>query len=75
MSDLERIIARVFGLPESQVDDDTSNQTIPNWDSMGHMTLVMELESAYGVSLSIDEVLMMTDVASIRRILCRHGVH
>lgn len=67
-------MSRVFGVPRRAVDDHTSNRSLPEWDSMGHMNLILELEATYGVSLSAQEALEMTDVAQIKQILQRHGV-
>jgi acyl carrier protein len=70
----EAVVARVFGLPRAAVDDATSNTTVESWDSLNHVTLVLELESAFGVSFSAEETLAMTDVGAIKRVLAAHGV-
>lgn len=54
--------------------DETSNESLEEWDSMGHMNLILELEATYGISLSPEEALEMTDVAGIKRVLRGHGV-
>lgn len=70
----ESVVARVFGLPLGAVNDATSNTTVSTWDSLNHVTLVLELETAYGVSFSAEETLAMTDVAAIKGVLASHGV-
>ncbi len=70
----EEIVAKVFGAALSEVRDDTSNKTLAAWDSLGHITLIIELESTYGISLSPGDLFNMTSVASIKRILSSHGV-
>jgi acyl carrier protein len=67
------VLAKVFGVAPLEVNDSTSNRSLPAWDSLGHMTLIVELESIYGVSLSPDDALRMTDVAAIKRILRDRG--
>jgi acyl carrier protein len=69
----ESVLAKVFGVPTPTVNDSTSNRSLPAWDSLGHMTLIVELESTYGVSLSPDEALRMTDLAAIKRVLRERG--
>ncbi len=69
----EQIIGRIFGVSPGTIDDSTSNTTLEEWDSMGHVNLIIELESNYGVSLSPDDALQMTDVATIKRILQSRG--
>ena len=70
----ESVVARVFGLARASVNDGTSNASVSVWDSLNHVTLVLELEATYGVSFSADETLAMTDVAAIKRVLRSHGV-
>ena len=69
----EDVLAKVFGVPAREIDDRTSNRTLPAWDSLGHMTLIVELESTYGVSLSAEEALQMNDLATIKRLLRERG--
>ena len=70
----EAVIARVLGLPRHAVNDATSNTTVSAWDSLNHVTLLLELEAAYNVSFAAEEALAMTDVAAIKRVLRSHGV-
>lgn len=70
----EQVIGRVFGVGRAAITDQTSNQTLEQWDSMGHVTLILEMEAAYGISLSTEDTLAMTDVAAIKRVLGERGV-
>jgi acyl carrier protein len=70
----EEIVASALGVSPSRIDDATSNQSLPEWDSLGHMTLVIELETVYRVSISAEEALGMTSVAAIKRVLSDRGV-
>ncbi len=70
----ESLLARMFGLPRRSITDATSNATVAAWDSLAHVTLILELEEAYGISFAAEETLSMTDVGSIKRVLRSHGV-
>jgi acyl carrier protein len=70
----EAVVARVFGLPRAAVTDASSNANISAWDSLKHVTLILELEGAYGISFSAEETLSMVDVAAIKRVLKSHDV-
>jgi acyl carrier protein len=70
----EAVVARVFGLPRRSITDATSNTTVDAWDSLNHVTLILELEETYGVSLPAEDALSMTDVGAIKRVLRNHGV-
>jgi citrate synthase len=69
----EDVVSKVFGVDRRTVTDATSNKTLPEWDSLGHMTLVVELETTYGVSLSAEDTLGLTDVAAIKQVLAGRG--
>lgn len=49
-------IAGVLGVDSSTLDGDTAYGSIPKWDSLMHMRMVMEVEEEYGVEIPIDEV-------------------
>ncbi len=74
MTSPEELVARAFGVAPHQITGQTSNQNLPEWDSLGHITLIVELESTYGVSLSPDETLQITSVAAIKTLLAARGV-
>jgi acyl carrier protein len=70
----EALVAELFALSPDRVTEDSSNQTLPEWDSLGHITLVLELETRYGVSLSAEEALALTSVKAIKQTLRERGV-
>jgi acyl carrier protein len=49
-------------------------QSIPEWDSVGHMALVAEIENTFNVTLDTDDIIGMSDVAKALEILQKHGV-
>jgi acyl carrier protein len=70
----EAVVAEVFGVSRDQLDDETSNQTLPEWDSLGHITLVLELETRFGIALSAEEALALTSIGAIKRALAERGI-
>ena len=69
MPRLESVLAESLRLREDQVSDNLSMKTSEYWDSLTHMELISALEQTYGIELTRDDIVAMTDVASIRRIL------
>ena len=41
---LYKTIAEVLGVPSDSINDDSSPETIPTWDSLNHLNIVMALE-------------------------------
>ena len=48
--------ARVLGVSPDVLTLSTAYGSIPEWDSVMHLRLVMEFEAAYGVSIPIEAV-------------------
>ncbi len=71
---IEEVVAKVFKVDVSEVTDLSSKETLAEWDSMGHLSLVMSLEEQFKVSLSIADAMEMTSVQHIKRILREYGV-
>lgn len=46
----------------------------PEWDSVGHMALVAELEDRFGISLETDEIVGMSSYAKTVEALRTHGI-
>jgi acyl carrier protein len=70
----EEVVGKVFDLPVHLVTDSASNTTVAEWDSLGHMTLILELEATYGVSVSAQEAMTLTDLSAIKQLLVERGV-
>lgn len=54
--DFLQFAASVMGVSADRLTLDTAYGDIPEWDSIMHLRLVMELEAAYGVSIPIEVV-------------------
>ncbi|UXB40719.1 acyl carrier protein [Stenotrophomonas maltophilia] len=67
------VFARVLGIDASQVTDELRYNTIPQWDSIAHMSVVAALEEAFNVMIDMDEVIDMSSVGKAREILRKHG--
>lgn len=61
------ILQRVFNL--DSVDESCSQETCGNWDSMGQLNLVVELESEFDVELEPEEIGEMKSFRDVVRIL------
>jgi len=71
---VEDVVAKVFNLDASDVTDESSKETIAEWDSMGHLSLITGLEEEFKVSFAIADAMEMTSVRHIKRILKDYGV-
>ena len=51
--DIYEIVARVFSIPISQVNDESSPENIESWDSFNGLILVDELENNFNIKFYI----------------------
>ena len=49
-------------------------QAIPNWDSVGHMNLVANLEDAFDIMLDTDDIIDFTSYEKGKTILAKYEI-
>jgi acyl carrier protein len=54
--------------------DDMSFDDIPGWDSLGHMNLIVELETRFDISLAMDDIATIDSVRAAREAVARRQV-
>ena len=72
---LYSIIAKIMGVSESDINDQSGPETIANWTSFNSYVLLYQLESEFNVKFTIDEAVDVKIVADIKRHLKNHGVN
>ena len=68
------IISKVMDLPISEINDESSPETIESWDSFNSYVLLDELETEFKTEFYIDEVVETKNVADIKKYLKKHGI-
>jgi acyl carrier protein len=71
---LKSAFVNALGLAPDIVVDQLKYQGIAQWDSMAHMVLVQEIETALNVMLSTDDVIGLSSFERAVEILGTHGV-
>ena len=71
---LYEIIAKIMDVPVSEINDESSPETIESWDSFNSLLLADELESEFNISFSLEEIIDSPNVATIKNHLKNHGV-
>ncbi len=49
------------------IEDELSYQSVAEWNSLAHVSLMLALEKAYGITIDDETMLTLVDVAAIRR--------
>ncbi len=63
------IVEKIFRVPKDSISEISSIRDLERWDSLTHMDLVLSIEEAYGIQLSLEEIMSMHTVADIQAIL------
>jgi acyl carrier protein len=71
---VRKVISGVLGVPEATIDHTSSPETIPNWDSINHIHLMVALEGEFGISFDPDVALGLTSVPAIARAVAAQGI-
>ena len=74
MNKLNQILAKVLGINQDQITDQTSPDNVETWDSFNGLMLVSELENEFNVRFTMDEVISVKCVKDIKEALKKHGV-
>lgn len=67
------VVAATFGIPASTVTDALAFHQAREWDSVNHLSLMLSLEEAFGLTFDDDELVEMTSVGAIRGALRQRG--
>jgi len=71
---LYNLIAKVLNVPASEINDESTPESIESWTSFNGYVLLYELETSFNVKFSIDEAMDVKNVADVKRHLNNHGV-
>ena len=75
---MEELYKKTFikglSLEDSQKVENLNYNEIDEWDSIGHMTLVSELEEAFNVTLDTDDIVNFSSYTEGKKILSTLGV-
>jgi acyl carrier protein len=69
-----RIVSEVMNVPMEGLGDDTSPDTVENWDSLKHMNLILALEEEFQLTFTDEEIVQMLSVEIIIETLREKGL-
>lgn len=71
---LKQVFADSLNIDSSQVIDNLTFNSIPEWDSIAHMALVTEIDDVFDIMLDTDDVLDMSSFAKAKEILAKYDI-
>lgn len=67
------IIAEALGISTKDIHDKLGYQSIPEWDSLRHVSLMLALEEAFNIQIEPDLIPVLQDVSKIRAFFEQHN--
>lgn len=71
---LKQVLADIFNIEVETIDDTTSVDTVPQWDSLKHLNLVLALEQEFNITLTVEQTVEILNYPLIKAILGEHGI-
>ena len=66
-------IAELFGEPVEAITQETKREDIPNWDSLGVLTLMADLDEMFEITLSDSQLESIATVGDLLKHLRENG--
>lgn len=67
-------VASVLKVDVSSLDNQSNGKNTENWDSLRHIELVLAVETAFGVTFTMSEMVSMQNLGDMRSLLIKKGV-
>ena len=73
---LTGLMTRVFNLNESRfkIDRSTKAESVPGWDSVLHVVLMLEIENQFGIPISPEEAAGLPDTGALYDLIVKRCV-
>jgi acyl carrier protein len=70
---VQSLLAEAIQVPQDMVTPDLSFGDLPQWDSLGHMEVMLRLEEEFGVDIDADTIAQLVSIPEICRFLEEKG--
>ncbi len=77
MTSHEKLInafCKALRIDSEKIIDTLQYNSIPEWDSVAHMSLIAELEDSFDIMLDTDDIIDMSSVKKAQEILVKYDI-
>lgn len=67
------VVAGVLNIDAASLTNESNALNTANWDSLRHIELMLAVETAFGVSFTMSEMVSMQNLGDMRRLLEEKG--
>lgn len=68
---LKHLIAHLFKVSPDELSDQTGPGDVPGWDSLGHVTLMVEVQKQFGTHVPVEDAIEVESIADLVAVLER----
>ena len=65
----------VFGVIQDQLNSSLLYQSVPSWDSVGHMEMISRVEELFGIVMEMDDIIDFSSYEEGKGILSKYGIN
>lgn len=69
---IKKIFCEILGVSESEVNDDTSYNSLEPWDSLKHLEFVSRFEDEFDIDIETDDVIAMETFKKVKEIVKKY---
>tara|TARA_B100000900_G_scaffold388426_1_gene380459 strand:+ start:268 stop:507 length:240 start_codon:yes stop_codon:yes gene_type:complete len=70
----DEVFINSFSLKQSDLDENLVYESVPEWDSVGHMGMIAELEETFDIMLETDDIIDFSSYKKGIEILAKYKV-
>ena len=69
-----KIFMEFFSLEEKELDEILLYESVPDWDSIGHMGLISEIENIFKIEMETNDIIEFSSYNKGKEIIKNYGV-
>ena len=70
----DQVFIESFSISESALDDNLTYNSIPEWDSVGHMGMIAGLEDVFEIMMEMDDIIDFSSYKKGFELIAKYGV-
>ena len=70
----KKVFVDTFSVNNEQLEKNLEYDSIPEWDSVGHMTMVAALEETFDITLEMDDIIDFSSFNFGKEILTKYNI-
>lgn len=70
----DQVFMECFSIEQAKLDDKLIYQSTPEWDSVGHMTLIAAIEEEFDIMIDIDDIIQFSSYTEGVEILKKYEI-